>query len=149
MASDFTSAYLKRRKQLVSPAGLAEQSRGKLEQSAQIVGEKARAASAFKPKDTATSTGLSGSLGTGKIGVDFAGLQKDRGNLVQDRQSLITERAQINSRKVYNPETTAKNRERLAEIEDQLNSVESKLDTIDYFDLSYISAYVCIFHRQK
>ena len=134
MASDFTSAYLKRRKQLVSPAGLAEQSRGKLEQSAQVVGEKARAASAFKPKDTATSTGLSGSLGTGKIGVDFAGLQRDRDTMAQDRQSLITERAQLTSRKVYNPETTAQNRERLAEIESQLGEIEARRDTLDYYE---------------
>ena len=91
-------------------------------------------ASAFKPKDTATSTGLSGSLGTGKIGVDFAGLQRDRGTMAQDRQSLITERAQLTSRKVYNPETTVQNRERLAEIESQLGEIEARRDTLDYYE---------------
>ena len=83
MANDFTSAYLKRRKQLVSPAGLAEQSKLKLGQAAQVAGKKSSAASAFKPKTQLNSSLFPdtpraenntffdvdpGKIGTGKIG---------------------------------------------------------------------------------
>ena len=50
MANDFTSAYLKRKKELISPAGQAELERMRLSQSAQVVRANREATSAFRPK---------------------------------------------------------------------------------------------------
>ena len=88
LTNDFTAAYLKRRKELTSPAGLAEQSKLKLGQAAQVAGKKSSAASAFKPKTQLNSSLFPdtpraenntffdvdpGKIGTGKVGAGKIG----------------------------------------------------------------------------